>query len=102
MAILKSIGARLSNKGSILGLSALVISLIAQFGVEIESEKVMAIITTVTTILVSLGILNDSTSDNKAMYIPGISDKLVEKKVEPVVEPVNTTEVVENIVKGQE
>lgn len=79
--VLLSLKARLSNKGSILALISLIISLIAQFGIEIDSERVMAIIQTITAILVSLGILNDVT-DNTSMYIPGISDKLVEKKEE--------------------
>lgn len=115
MAILKSILQRLNNKGSILALASLGISLIAQFGIEIDSEKVMGIITTVTTILISLGILNDC-SDSTSMYIPGVSDKLVEKqpkvediKAEAKVELENAVNVVEEVkaeademVKGQE
>lgn len=102
MAILKSIANRVWNRGSLLAIAGLVISLITQFGFQVDSEKVMGIITTITTILVGLGILNDPTNGTKA-YIPGVSDKLVEKKAkEEVKAEVNTTEVVENIVKEVE
>ena len=77
--ILLSLKTRLSNKGSILSLISLGISLVAQFGIEIDSEKVMAIVQTICAILVALGILNDVTQ-NDSMYIPGISDKLVTKE----------------------
>lgn len=76
--VLNSILNRLNNKGTILALASLVISLIVQFGVEIDSEKVMGIVTTVCTILVSLGILNNPV-DNKDVYVPYVKDQLVEK-----------------------
>ena len=97
MQTVKSILNRLNNKGTILAIVGLVLNLAIQLGFEVQTEKITEIVNIICTILVSLGILNNPV-DTKEMYIPGISDKLVEKKVEPV----NTTEVVENIVKGQE
>lgn len=76
--VLKSILTRLNNKGTILSLAALVVSLLIQFGLEIDSEKIVGIINTICSILILLGVLNDPTESTKA-YIPGISDKLIEK-----------------------
>ena len=75
--ILKSIAIRLNNKGTILAISGLAISLLVQFGFNIDSEKVLGIIQTICTILIALGVLNDPTQNTKA-YIPGVSDKLIE------------------------
>lgn len=77
--VLKSILTRLNNKGTILSLAALVISLLVQFGVDIDSEKLIGIVQTICSILILLGLLNDPTQNTKA-YIPGVSDKLVDKE----------------------
>lgn len=74
--ILKSILARLNNKGTILSLSALIVSLLFQFGVNIDSDKVLGIVQTICSILILLGLLNDPTENTK-MYIPGVNDKLI-------------------------
>lgn len=79
--ILKSVLVRLNNKGTILSLAALIISLVAQFGFDINSEKVLGIVQTICSILILLGVLNDPT-ENTAGYIPGISDKLVKDNEE--------------------
>ena len=78
MTILKSILKRLNNKGTIVSLAALIVSLLCQFGLKINSEKVLTIVQTICSILIILGLLNDPTETTKA-YIPGISDKLVNK-----------------------
>lgn len=78
MQTLKSILNRIWNKGSILAIAGLVISLLVQFGVQIDSEKIIGIIQTICAILIGLGVLNDPTNGTNG-YIPGISDKLVEK-----------------------
>ena len=78
METLKSILKRLNNKGTIVSLAALIVSLLCQFGLEIDSEKVLTIVQTICSILIILGLLNDPTETTKA-YIPGISDKLVNK-----------------------
>ena len=78
MTILKSILKRLNNKGTIVSLAALIVSLLCQFGLNIDSEKVLTIVQTICSILIILGLLNDPTETTKA-YIPGISDKLVNK-----------------------
>ena len=78
MTTLKSILKRLNNKGTIVSLAALIVSLLCQFGLEIDSEKVLTIVQTICSILIILGLLNDPTETTKA-YIPGISDKLVNK-----------------------
>lgn len=77
--VLKSILTRLNNKGTILSLAALVISLLVQFGVNIDSEKLIGIVQTICSILILLGLLNDPTQNTKA-YIPGVSDKLIDKE----------------------
>ena len=79
METLKSILKRLNNKGTIVSLAALIVSLLCQFGLEIDSEKVLTIVQTICSILIILGLLNDPTETTKA-YIPGISDKLVNKE----------------------
>ena len=78
MTTLKSILKRLNNKGTIVSLAALIVSLLCQFGLTIDSEKVLTIVQTICSILIILGLLNDPTETTKA-YIPGISDKLVNK-----------------------
>lgn len=77
--VLKSIWMRLNNKGTILSLAALIVSLLVQFGLNIDSEKVLGIVQIICSILILLGLLNDPTQNTKA-YIPGISDKLIENK----------------------
>ena len=79
--VLKSLYVRLNNKGTILSLAALVVSLLIQFGFKIDSEKVVGIINTICSILIILGLLNDPTQNTKA-YIPGISDKLIDNHKE--------------------
>ena len=76
--ILKSLLNRVNNKGTILSLAALIVSLAVQFGCEIDSTKVLGIVQTVCSILIILGVLNDPTN-NTSGYIPGISDKLINK-----------------------
>ena len=79
MLTIKSILKRLNNKGTIVSLAALIVSLLCQFGLNIDSEKVLTIVQTICSILIILGLLNDPTETTKA-YIPGISDKLVNKE----------------------
>lgn len=79
MTTLKSILKRLNNKGTIVSLAALIVSLLVQFGLEINSDKIIGIVQTICSILIILGLLNDPTETTKA-YIPGISDKLVSKE----------------------
>ena len=79
MTTLKSILKRLNNKGTIVSLAALIVSLLCQFGLKIDSEKILTIVQTICSILIILGLLNDPTETTKA-YIPGISDKLVNKE----------------------
>ena len=78
MATLKSILKRLNNKGTIVSLAALIVSLLCQFGLNIDSEKILTIVQTICSILIILGLLNDPTDSTKG-YIPGVSDKLVNK-----------------------
>ena len=76
--IFKSLVTRLNNKGTIVSLAALIVSLLCQFGLNINSEKILTIVQTICSILIILGLLNDPTDSTKG-YIPGISDKLVNK-----------------------
>ena len=76
--IFKSLATRLNNKGTIISLAALIVSLLCQFGLNIDSEKILTIVQTICSILIILGLLNDPTNSTKG-YIPGISDKLVNK-----------------------
>ena len=77
--IFKSLVTRLNNKGTIVSLAALIVSLLCQFGVNIDSEKILTIVQTICSILIILGLLNDPTDSTKG-YIPGISDKLINKE----------------------
>ena len=79
MLTIKSILKRLNNKGTIVSLAALIVSLLCQFGLKIDSEKVLTIVQTICSILIILGLLNDPTENTKA-YIPGVSDKLINKE----------------------
>lgn len=76
--IFKSLATRLNNKGTIVSLAALIVSLLCQFGLNIDSEKILTIVQTICSILIILGLLNDPTDSTKG-YIPGVSDKLVNK-----------------------
>ena len=76
--IFKSLVTRLNNKGTIVSLAALIVSLLCQFGLTVDSEKILTIVQTICSILIILGLLNDPTDSTKG-YIPGISDKLVNK-----------------------
>ena len=77
--IVKSLLTRLNNKGTLIALAGLIVSLLVQFGVDIDSEKVITIVQTICSILIILGVLNDPI-EGVSGYIPGVSDKLVEKK----------------------
>ena len=79
--MMKSILNRLNNKGTIISLVALIVSLLMQFGFNIDSEKILGIVQTVCSILILLGVMNNPV-DNTSMYIPAISDKLVENNKE--------------------
>lgn len=76
--VFMSILTRLNNTGTILAIAGLVVSLLVQFGFDINSEKILGIIQTICSILIALGVLNDPTQNTKA-YVPGISDKLIDK-----------------------
>ena len=77
--MIKSILKRLNNKGTIISLVALIVSLLVQFGLNIDSDKVIGIVQTVCSILILLGLLNDPT-ENSTGYIPGVYDKLKDKE----------------------
>lgn len=79
--MMKSIINRLNNRGTIISLVALIVSLLLQFGIDIDSEKVLGIVQTVCSILILLGVMNNPI-DNTKMYIPSFSDKLAEKNKE--------------------
>lgn len=76
---MKSLLKRLNNKGTIISLAALIISLLVQFGLNIDSDKVLGIVQTICSILILLGVLNDPT-ENTTGYIPGVYDKLKDKE----------------------
>ncbi|MCI5630197.1 MAG: hypothetical protein MR346_11320 [Clostridium sp.] len=75
--MIKSILKRLNNKGTIISLAALIVSLLVQFGLNVDSDKIIGIVQTVCSILILLGLLNDPT-ENTTGYIPGVYDKLKE------------------------
>ena len=76
--IIKSLLNRLNNKGTIISLTALIVSLLLQFGVDIDSEKVIGIVQTVCSILILLGVMNNPV-DNTDVYIPGVIDSAADK-----------------------
>ena len=71
---MKSLLDRLNNKGTIVSLVALVVSLLIQFGFNIDSDKVMGIVQTICSILILLGVLNNPV-DNTNAYIPFTDNK---------------------------
>lgn len=75
---IKSLLNRLNNKGTIISLAALIASLLLQFGVDIDSEKVIGIVQTVCSILILLGVMNNPV-DNTDAYIPGVIDSAADK-----------------------
>lgn len=77
--IIRSLLTRLNNKGTLIALAGLIVSLLVQFGVDIDSEKVIGIVQTICSILIILGVLNDPI-EGVSGYIPGVSDKLIDKK----------------------
>lgn len=77
--VLKSILTRLNNKGTIISLAALIVSLLCQFGLNIDSDRILGIVQTICSILILLGLLNDPT-ENTTAYIPYVSDKLIDKE----------------------
>ena len=79
--MMKSIINRLNNRGTIISLVALIVRLLLQFGIDIDSEKVIGIVQTVCSILILLGVMNNPI-DNTKMYIPSLSDKLTENNKE--------------------
>ena len=79
--MIKSVLNRLNNKGTIIALASLVVSLLVQFGLDIDSDKVIGIVQTICSILIILGVLNDPV-DNTSAYIPYVSDKLTKKEDE--------------------
>lgn len=77
--MIKSVLNRLNNKGTVIALASLVVSLLVQFGLNIDSEKIIGIVQTICSILIVLGVLNDPV-DNTSAYIPGVVDKLKDEE----------------------
>ena len=75
----KSILNRLNNKGTIIALASLIVSLLVQFGLNIDSDKIIGIVQTICSILILLGVLNNPV-DNSDVYILHFSDQLIEDK----------------------
>lgn len=90
-SISKSLWSRINNKGTFLAIVGFIISLLIESGVQVNSDKVMAVVQIISTLLIALGVLNDPTQNTKA-YIPGVSDKLIEKSKEE--QPVTKVEEV--------
>ena len=76
---IKSILNRLNNRGTIIALVGLIVSLLVQFGLNIDSDKIIGIVQTICSILILLGVLNNPV-DNSDVYIPHFSDQLIENK----------------------
>lgn len=68
MSVWKSILSRLNNRGTIVALAALIVSLLCQFGLDINSDKVMGIIESICSILLLLGLLNDQQKMLKLIF----------------------------------
>ena len=75
----KSILNRLNNKGTIIALASLIVSLLVQFGLNIDSDKIIGIVQTICSILILLGVLNNPV-DNSYVYNPNFSEQLIEDK----------------------
>ena len=68
---------RLKNPGTLIAVVSGIVIILNELGVVIDNESVSVIVNTVCGILIALGVMNDST-DNQ-MYLPYISDKLIDK-----------------------
>lgn len=75
---IKSILNRLNNRGSIIALVGLIVSLLVQFGLNIDSDKIIGITQTICSILILLGVLNNPV-DNEEAYIPFVNDGLTKE-----------------------
>lgn len=81
LAILKSIALRFNNAGTITAFAAGILLILNSCGVtNINNTQVMNIVNGICTVLISLGILNDTASNG--MYIPGIKDTLAQIEAE--------------------
>ncbi len=72
---MKDILIKLKNPGTIIALVSLVIIILDQFGIKIDSERVMTIIKALCTIGIVLGVLNNPTTDD--LDLPFINKKWV-------------------------
>jgi len=61
---MKNLVAKLTNTKTVLALTGLAVSLVVQFGFNIDDKAVISIVDTACTILVILGIMNNSGMDN--------------------------------------
>lgn len=77
--ILKSMGERLNNTGSILALTGIIVNILMQFGFKPDVEWINNTVNAICALFVFFGVLNSPTDNTKA-YIPGIQDKLIDKK----------------------
>lgn len=79
--VLNSIWNRINNKGSILAIVSGLVTIAIQLGFKVDSEQIMSIVESICGLLILAGILNNPVN-TKEMYIPGVKDQLIEKKVE--------------------
>ena len=75
---LSSMFIRLKNPGTVIAVASGIVIILNELGYVVDSDSVSVIVNTVCSILIALGIMNDSTGEG--MYIPGIKDKLIDKE----------------------
>lgn len=75
-----SILLRLKNPGTIMAITGGLLLIAGELGFIIDNDKVNNIMSTICYILISMGVLNDSTTGG--MYIPFVNDKYLKEKTE--------------------
>lgn len=70
---LKSILIRLKNPGTIMAIIGAILIIIGELGIIVDNDKIKGITSAVCYILITLGVMNDSTSTG--LYVPFVKDK---------------------------
>lgn len=76
---LDSILLRLKNPGTVMAITGAVLLILGELGFTVDNEKVNGITGAVCYILITMGVMNDSTT--RGVYIPFIKDKYLTEEI---------------------
>lgn len=77
---LQSVLLRLKNPGTIMAITGAVLLILGELGFVVDNDKVNSIMAAICYILISVGVLNDSTT--RGVYIPFVKDKYLVEELE--------------------